>query len=1022
MKRLFILCLTALLFPIHVFSIIDTLRYYNPALSSTNAPSNYELYVGRYELPAPCYLKEIMVTLGGYNIHGTVKLHIYGHEGGTSFPQLLHDLVSPITVQKSLYGLEQIYVELPNPIYLDNNQFFMALSDVENGVRVISSFEGPVASCSSSSGGDYYYQFLYDAGSWYLGNKKSFKIDAIVDFPTLASNQFFEDVTSNTGLDPNLINSTIATIDYDEDGYIDMLVRGRLYRNLGNATFIEKTQEVGLQGTPSANTFLDFDNDNDLDILFLDVADSSFIFYNDGNGFFTRSFLGSLPVFKSITGFSIADINLDNYPDIFICQLWATYPEPEMNYLFLNDSGQAFIDSTQLIYPDYNGYFNYPNAPWIPASYVYEKNRNSRGSSWVDFDLDGDLDLFVTNYFLQQDEFYQNNGNGTFTDICVAKGIDYNPNGGSNHGTGTDWYDYDNDGDFDLLLPQFAHPGYLVAYDHRGTTIYRNEGPPGFNFFDTHGSSADADGDQGIEFEETHAGACWGDFNNDGLADFYISTYYGCRFVDIYIQNPDHSFTLKTFDYGIENIISGTDAVCFDFNGDGHLDLAGGDGNKIRLFENNDTLSGNAIFLKAIATNSNKFAIGAKVKLFVDGEIRTQEVNAGRGQKMQRPFTLHFGIGENYSVDSAQVFWPGNLIPETFHDLIVNNTNILTEGGTTSYLGNPIDAALVSFAPGTGCGFSSAEPITAKVVNFGYDTISSFEIFYTLDSITSPIETVTTPLLPGQAMDYLFSNPADFSDSSPHSLSATIVCANDSNTQNNTIYHPVISSTPLLDIGSDAYVCIGKSAKLYSFIYVAVDSYLWSDGSTTQSIETSTPGTYWLTITDMCGNTTIDSVELINYPAPPVNLGPDQHILPGDTVELDAGAWNSYVWSTGESTQSIEVIEEGTYSVTITDSNGCKGNDEISIFINTMQITENGLFNPIVIFPNPGKDIFTISSTMTFEQPLEIEVYSVIGEQIQQLSINKLPVQMDLSKQSSGVYLFKIIAKDNIYLKRVLKK
>ncbi len=1014
MKKISILVLLTCLC-LSSFSIVDTLRHYNPGSSNSNAPSGYDLYVGRFELPAPGYLQEIMITLSGLSTDGTVKLHVFGHEGGTSFPQLQHDLVLPITLQKSQFGTEQIYVQLPDPIWLDNNQFFIAISDIEPGVRLISTSEPPESSCSSSSGGDYYYQFIYGNGSWYLGSKKSFKIDAIIDYPDLTSGILFQDVTNSSGINSSLSNKSIATVDYDEDGYVDIMVSGRLYRNNGAGQFIEKTQQVGLRGNPAANTFLDMDNDNDLDILFLDSNDSSFVYINNGSGIFIENFISSLPVFKSIHGFSITDVNSDNFPDLFVCQLWATYPEPELNYLFFNDTANGFIDTTKTIYPEYNGVYNYPNAAWNPPFYVYEKNRNSRGCSWVDFDNDSDPDLFVTNYFLQQDEFYQNNGDGTFTDICVLKGIDHNPNGGSNHGTGTDWYDYDNDGDFDLLLPQFAHPSYLVAYDHRGTTIYRNDGPPGYSFFDTHGSSSDADGDQGIQFEETHAGACWGDFNNDGLADFYISTYYGCRFVDVYIQNADHSFSLKTFDYGIQNIVSGNDAVCFDYNRDGRLDLAAGNGNHIRIFENKDIEAGNSIFVKVQATSSNKFAIGAKVKLFVDGQVLTQEVNAGRGQKMQRPFTLHFGLGNNIQIDSAQVVWPGQSVPESFFGLIANNTNVLTEGGAIDFLGNSIDAAIISFAQGTGCGFSSSEIITIQVANFGYETISSYQLSYWLNGDTISPETCLIPIAPGNVTDYTFTTPADCSGQGSQNISAKIYCMNDSNSFNDQLSYYQITNTPALDLGSDKFSCPGEFVDFQVSANFDVAAYFWSNGSIFNHISVSSEGLYFITVTDMCGNAIVDSVNLFHFVVPQVDLGPDIYFNQGDTVELDAGNWETYLWSTGETTQSIQVSEAGTYTVSITDQNGCSNHDEINVqlYLNSVSINAADL---IKIHPNPTNGLFFIDSEFKTQDKIDIRIYDILGIELCVVEEHNFPIQIDLSTRAKGVYIIQVET-TNIHLK-----
>ncbi|MFC2113707.1 FG-GAP-like repeat-containing protein, partial [Bacteroidota bacterium] len=380
--------------------------------------------------------------------------------------------------------------------------------------------------------------------------------------------------------------------------------------------------------------------------------------------------------------FSFADINNDYFPDLFVSQLWTTYPEPEPNLFFYNTGSNDFTNNTIVIYPEYDGKWNWPNRTWDPANYVVERNRNSRGSQWVDYDNDGDQDLFVTNYFLQPDEFYRNNGDGSFTDICQAKGIDLN-NTGSNHGTGVDWYDYDNDGDLDLLLPQFAHPRYIGPYDHRGTAIYRNDGAPAYNFTDLIGQYNNYPGLKssiGLELEETHAGGAWGDVNNDGLADILLTVFYGCRYINFYEQQTDHSFALKTFEYGLSRINTGTDLVWLDYDNDGRLDLACGIEGKFRLFKNNVYNSRRWLEIDLSSSSANSYAIGARATVYAGGKQFMQEVCAGRGQKMQKPYRLHFGLGYTPVIDSVVVDWGASM--ETFVGLNVNSIYSLSEGGS----------------------------------------------------------------------------------------------------------------------------------------------------------------------------------------------------------------------------------------------------------------------------------------------------------------------------------------------------
>src|SRR5262249_53919113 len=144
----------------------------------------------------------------------------------------------------------------------------------------------------------------------------------------------------------------------------------------------------------------------------------------------------------------------------------------------------------------------------------------------------------------------------------------------------------------------------------RPTTIYQNSGFPDFNFTDLN-PGVDK-GDIGIEYEETHGGAAWGDLNNDGLADFVITAYYGCRYTDVYLQNTDNKFNLKSFDFGIQDLVSASDADLVDFDGDGRLDMCVHENGHFALYKNTGQYNNNYVAIDLVSTSGNHFGIGAK--------------------------------------------------------------------------------------------------------------------------------------------------------------------------------------------------------------------------------------------------------------------------------------------------------------------------------------------------------------------------------------------------------------------------
>ncbi|MBI1183736.1 T9SS type A sorting domain-containing protein [bacterium] len=667
------LCATA-----RLFAQTDTLQSYEKGTTQVPFAIKGALwYMARFDLQAPGHLKSVRVMLDG---EGSGKLRLFGHEGGSPYAELEKDLIEAVSFEKKGAEPDFITIDLPQDVWLDNNQFFVVLDLSESELRPMRCGVRQKPHCASPDGGTFAPTVVAMPGpvSYYNHHWQLLDyplvVQAIFDIPEHNSRNYFIDVTEAKGLPLDMPMKTVAWGDYNGDGYLDLLVAGRLFKNNGTAkNFTETSEDVGLKGGAYGNAFVDLNNDGWLDILLF--ASDNVAFMNRGDGTFSV-FPLDLPTFSSMSSFSIGDVNGDGYADLFVGQLWSTYPIPQTNYLFLNDQNLGFVDATRNIYPQYDGNTNYPNNtacdPNNSSTFLSNGNRarRSRGSQFVDFDNDGDLDLFVTNYFLETDEFYANNGNGTFTDISAQKGIDISASG-SNHGTGVDWYDYDNDGDLDLLLSNFAHPWGVKSFGHEGTGIYRNEGPPNYNFTNLYGKT-------GIMYEETQAGGAFGDMDNDGLADLALTTYYGCRYIELYKQDRNHKFSSRTYQYGLENIVTGEDVNWVDFDNDGRLDLCLGNNGRFRLYKNNvDCYDHRWV---AFDLKSASSAVGAQVVVETKSDTFTQQLSCGHGQKMQQPARLHFGLGKGAAIKRVSVKWPdGNTV--NFDDLQTNSLYTITPKG-----------------------------------------------------------------------------------------------------------------------------------------------------------------------------------------------------------------------------------------------------------------------------------------------------------------------------------------------------
>jgi len=651
---------------------VDTIPSYN-TLDNTNFLSSQEYpeQIARILPDRPCILNSFRLHLTGDV--GKCKIHIYGHEGGHVIPTLKDDLIEPIVFVKTNVGDTTFTFLLEDTLRFDNDQFYIALDEFDGDFGMKQDLTYFTEFCQSATGGNYNPTYvLSDALSKYIGKDYHLSIDVLLSYDT-PTDPRFKDVTTEIGLPENRYNYSVAWADVNNDYWTDLLMGQHLYINKGG-TF----QQVKLHPEPASENyikrsiFVDMNNDTHWDII-LFGGSNSWLYLNDGAGNFEKHRL-SIPAVTFLQGFSVSDINLDGYPDLVLAQLWNEYPVPQPNYLFLNNGSLDFENVTPRLYPDSNELYNFPDG--VPCNEnvrltkIPNKNRNrrSRGSQFIDYDQDGDDDLYIANYYLETDEFYENDGKGFFTSIPAPKPIDQSDTM-SNHGTSVSWYDFDNDGDFDVLIPQLAHPRNILKYDHRGTTLYENK----------EGEFQDITQSSGIEFEETHAGSSFGDLNNDGLVDLITTVYYGCRYVDLYMQQADYSFKMMTHQSGFNKMSTGSDVNFVDFNNDGKLDIAFAKEGNFHLYENTMPSDNNWVKVNLVCKSRNHFGIGAVVKVYAGEQVYTQAVGAGKGQGMQSPSTLHFGLAKSTMIDRIELLY-GNEVIAIMENLTANKSYLLVEG------------------------------------------------------------------------------------------------------------------------------------------------------------------------------------------------------------------------------------------------------------------------------------------------------------------------------------------------------
>jgi hypothetical protein len=604
------------------------------------------LQAARFDLPAPGALHTIEVTLGGGK--GTARLRIFGGEGGLNAPMVEHDLIEPIMLTKTKAGNETIAVTLPKSLHLDAPQLFIAVDELSNDVRLLSDRRTRKPACVSQDE-RYYYQIIKQGNSWHWGNygyavELGFEFDRSVQ-PT------FSNVTADVKLpDSALSNGSIAWADINGDKYLDLLAGGKLFRNDGGSEFADITTAAGITGNPVMQAFIDANNDGSPDIVTFGENDSCELFLNTGGSTFARKDL-LLPGIGHPNCFSIADIDRDGRLDLFIGSQSDSVRGITANNLYLNEGDGRFIRDTTFLHPDISSH-------------------STIASQWVDYDNDGDLDLYTVDA----------NGTGAIwrnvdgkqlvpVKQSLADESDKVPS------IGCGWADYNNDGAMDLLEPgPAASRRMAMASAQVASQVRFNSGAPDFEL-------GHRDNALVPEYSEERAGGAAGDIDNDGLLDVILTTSCTCSYVDLYKQEGTSGFKLHTSDAGLWRVAGGPDAVFADYDNDGKIDLAMMRDGKIQLFKNNSpTGKNNFIDVELDDPAGNQAAVGARVTVHSGDARYTQEITSGRGLAMQDPLRLHFGIGGANAVDSVTVRWPNSSATESFTGLAINQRHLLKSG------------------------------------------------------------------------------------------------------------------------------------------------------------------------------------------------------------------------------------------------------------------------------------------------------------------------------------------------------
>jgi len=434
----------------------------------------------------------------------------------------------------------------------------------------------------------------------------------------------FEDVTERAGLG-GIRAHRLAWGDFDDDGHMDLLANGsRLLHNDGQGGFEDVTSKSGLAHLSGTNGGLwgDYDNDGDPDIFTTSKRGTHLLENRQGKGFEDVSGR-TLPAMDLVPVEAVAwgDLDNDGFLDLYLASYERSLPILGIclpDRLLRNRGDGSFEKSS------------------VEAGLINGEPMCGRGVLWEDINRDGLQDILVSNYRLDPNLLWINNGDGTFSDDALRFGVrGRNDNGYYGHTIGAAVGDINGDGDLDIFLSNLAHPAFL-EYSDLSMLLYRS-GSEAPLFMDRFNLS-------GIAYEETSSDPSFADIDNDGDLDLFVTSIYPGRYSHLYLNDGEGKFTDVSWASGAR-VENGWGAAFADFDNDGAMDLAVSSKGRIRLLKNRGN-SNHWLDVEMRMASCNYQGIGSRVRLRFGDREQIRTLSAGRGTGNQDAPVAHFGLGE----------------------------------------------------------------------------------------------------------------------------------------------------------------------------------------------------------------------------------------------------------------------------------------------------------------------------------------------------------------------------------------